>query len=672
MTAPHAATFDELLRRVRATPKLQRAFTKWLEELIDDDADYAEAIADEEVYRDYFTDWLRDEESITVRDDGILEVWCLSAGWTPDLVRDMRVMFYHHTSSVFVPTILEEGLSGDVAYEESEGQTGLVYLTTEYDGPAVRGYGRRAAALHGGHPTMIGVWMYPSDLEPDPDDEDLSCGRYQFVVDFVPPDRIVEVDGEAPRVVGRVVGARTGDWVMAYHVTPNALLPLITVEGLRPAPHAHLGDGEVALFVEPELEGVLPYYDPHTTTVLRFRTPGFSQTEDGEDVLFGGPWPGPNDPPSPPFEGEPGAMGVIPPSAIDRMVGPPDNPGWRPLTLSQKWYRESASGPSGVGGRIPRNLPKIGAIPGFVILGNRVPNPMYITAWDEETGERVGRLQLHATRKGGEDWLSVGEVDVVRPYRRQGIATAMYRAAITAMDAPFAGLLSYLPDREKRLASLYRRLGAVTHSASEDYEAVRRPTVEGRSTSAAGRTGEMYQQHPFRTRVVDPGQLAIVREQVPIENHLTVWAAAVDNHPALLSEEIHRLGIELWESAEGVEVGNYLRRLPLGHTEVDLVPVATADADYPDVRKAYISLQRSLSEGSYVDALGDLVQLEVATRWKSITTTDFVTAELPGNTTGAGPLQWALTQTLEAALNGVPRVLPGLGSATSRRPPIRN
>lgn len=100
------------------------------------------------------------------------------------------------------------------------------------------------------------------------------------------------------------------DWVWAYHVTPGANVESILENGLQPNPHQHV-DGESAIFVEPDLEGVEPYYG-EGMAVLRFKTPGFGTTSDGESVIFGG---------SEPLVGEEGDDGVIPPERIQILVG---------------------------------------------------------------------------------------------------------------------------------------------------------------------------------------------------------------------------------------------------------------------------------------------------------------------------------------------------------------
>jgi hypothetical protein len=99
------------------------------------------------------------------------------------------------------------------------------------------------------------------------------------------------------------------DWVWAYHVTSENNLDSIAREGLKPNLHEHVPDHPV-IFVEPDLEGVEPYYG-EGMALLRFKTPGFGTSEDGESVLFAG---------DPPFVGPLRADGVIPPERIQILV----------------------------------------------------------------------------------------------------------------------------------------------------------------------------------------------------------------------------------------------------------------------------------------------------------------------------------------------------------------
>ena len=99
----------------------------------------------------------------------------------------------------------------------------------------------------------------------------------------------------------------------AYHLTIEENLPSIARMGLKPHTHAHVEDNTPVIFVERDEEGLEPYVGPGTAN-LRFKTPGFGGTPDGEDVLFGGP--GRNDFPDAPFVGGENEDGVIPPQRI--------------------------------------------------------------------------------------------------------------------------------------------------------------------------------------------------------------------------------------------------------------------------------------------------------------------------------------------------------------------
>jgi hypothetical protein len=102
------------------------------------------------------------------------------------------------------------------------------------------------------------------------------------------------------------------DW--AYHVTSIDLLESIAQHGLRPElprdENAYVGP---VIYVEPDLENVLVYHHPEKTAVLRFRTPGFGELDNGEAVLFGQS-EYEDGYPEPPFVamGPPGESGIIP------------------------------------------------------------------------------------------------------------------------------------------------------------------------------------------------------------------------------------------------------------------------------------------------------------------------------------------------------------------------
>ena len=75
-----------------------------------------------------------------------------------------------------------------------------------------------------------------------------------------------------------------------------------------PQPHEHVEDDTPVIFVEADVVGAEVYASADTVT-LRFRTPGFGTTEDGEYVLYA--------PDAPFVTSRSDRIGTIPPSEIN-------------------------------------------------------------------------------------------------------------------------------------------------------------------------------------------------------------------------------------------------------------------------------------------------------------------------------------------------------------------
>lgn len=107
----------------------------------------------------------------------------------------------------------------------------------------------------------------------------------------------------------------TPEWPeWAYHVTSLELVDEIAAKGLKAEPNAKAND-EPVIFVEPDLDGVLPYHHPGRTAVLRFRTPGFAELDNGETVLFGKSEYS-DGYPDLPLVGDRGGVGRVPPERL--------------------------------------------------------------------------------------------------------------------------------------------------------------------------------------------------------------------------------------------------------------------------------------------------------------------------------------------------------------------
>jgi hypothetical protein len=109
--------------------------------------------------------------------------------------RGSDVWLYHGTSTAVLDDILRHGLHPDVArHVHMDATEGFVYLTARGAGPgSAEYYARRASSVLGGDPVVLRVIVAWDDLEPDPDDQDISTGRYQYVTRA--PVRVMEVDG---------------------------------------------------------------------------------------------------------------------------------------------------------------------------------------------------------------------------------------------------------------------------------------------------------------------------------------------------------------------------------------------------------------------------------------------------------------------------------------------
>lgn len=172
--------------------RVQRPFLEWLTTLLDEPSEIEQATKDVNLKLDYVMEYLRDEHSIEVRDDGLITFW----GLTPAkerIIGDLPVVVYHFTASGVLPSIKKKGLQPDRKSVNDRRHDGI-YVTTETSGNAVTGYIRNAVAVHGGHPICLTIKTSLSNLHMDHDDAGLESGRHQFVMTEVTPRMIVDVD----------------------------------------------------------------------------------------------------------------------------------------------------------------------------------------------------------------------------------------------------------------------------------------------------------------------------------------------------------------------------------------------------------------------------------------------------------------------------------------------
>ncbi len=171
-------------------------FEDWLADIYEDATERGEIYADPEWYRGEVENWLSEQLGLSVRGDGLIEIWQLDPV-TRFLIAGLPIVLYHHTASGKKDRVLrqirEQGLVRSPPKRADSRCSGAgVYLTSAVSGRAVSGYKHVARACHGGDTMTLSVVIRDIDqLWPDPDDADISSGHVQWVTDYVPPGDIL-------------------------------------------------------------------------------------------------------------------------------------------------------------------------------------------------------------------------------------------------------------------------------------------------------------------------------------------------------------------------------------------------------------------------------------------------------------------------------------------------
>jgi hypothetical protein len=116
--------------------------------------------------------------------------------------RGQIVWVYHGTTTRFLDDILQQGLLAGV--NRIDAKVSGIYVTARpggglREGGTARWYAERAAGYFGGDPVVLRLLLPYNELDWDTDDEDIQTGNYQWVIDYVPPSAIYEVNGESIR-----------------------------------------------------------------------------------------------------------------------------------------------------------------------------------------------------------------------------------------------------------------------------------------------------------------------------------------------------------------------------------------------------------------------------------------------------------------------------------------
>lgn len=125
-------------------------------------------------------------------------------GKTLAQLRGRKVWLYTGTTSGRLDAIRSQGLIAGSeplnfgATGQDLTETEAVFLTARYGNEpgGAADYARRAASRDGTEPVVLRVLVDGDDLEPDPDDQDVGTARFQYTIDGVAPEQIMEIDGE--------------------------------------------------------------------------------------------------------------------------------------------------------------------------------------------------------------------------------------------------------------------------------------------------------------------------------------------------------------------------------------------------------------------------------------------------------------------------------------------
>ena len=189
---------SELIKRVKNTPE----FLAHLQDTTEGPEEFNEVLNDPISIQDEILYFMENEHGVGINEQGAVEFFDLST-FVEKIIGDLPVVVYHYTSDAILDKIKEEGLIARTDRHNLDGNSGQgVYVTTEVSGPVVDGYMNSAVGFLGGNGTCLSIKTQLADLQPDLDDEHLSCGRYQYVLPHVPPENILDFSEEQDEDMG--------------------------------------------------------------------------------------------------------------------------------------------------------------------------------------------------------------------------------------------------------------------------------------------------------------------------------------------------------------------------------------------------------------------------------------------------------------------------------------
>lgn len=178
--------------------RVREEFDPWLAEYQENDLEViSDIMNDQSDFWAYLDEFISDRYEFNIREDGLIEPERI----TPEnarIIGDLPIVVYHHSTDAVEDEIKRSGLkpSGQDGIKKANPYLNTsdgVYVTTQYNSNATRGYQNNAIQAHGGNPRVYEIRTTINQLQDDPDDADLgwSQGR-QFVLPYVAPNDIIE------------------------------------------------------------------------------------------------------------------------------------------------------------------------------------------------------------------------------------------------------------------------------------------------------------------------------------------------------------------------------------------------------------------------------------------------------------------------------------------------
>jgi hypothetical protein len=113
--------------------------------------------------------------------------------------RGKNVWLFHGTTTCFLRSMRLHGLSGELRRTDARGSLTRDVYVTALPGDEPCGAARYASAAvyaHGGDRLVVRVLVPFDELRYDPDDADISCGKFQWIVRVVPASAIYSMSGK--------------------------------------------------------------------------------------------------------------------------------------------------------------------------------------------------------------------------------------------------------------------------------------------------------------------------------------------------------------------------------------------------------------------------------------------------------------------------------------------